>query len=63
MTVPAGGEIGEVRDISRWKAWVATVNGNRQETHTVDQHLYFVSGNAQAITDGKASIINSWLQA
>ncbi|KZT10877.1 RmlC-like cupin [Laetiporus sulphureus 93-53] len=24
-----------------------------EETHHVDQHLYFVSGNAQAITDGK----------
>ncbi|TFY60109.1 hypothetical protein EVJ58_g5359 [Rhodofomes roseus] len=24
-----------------------------EETHTVDQHLYFVSGTAQVITDGK----------
>ncbi|KAH9944723.1 RmlC-like cupin [Amylocystis lapponica] len=24
-----------------------------EETHSVDQHLYFVSGTAQAITDGK----------
>ncbi|KZT71760.1 RmlC-like cupin [Daedalea quercina L-15889] len=24
-----------------------------EETHTVDQHLYFVSGSAQAITNGK----------
>ena len=56
MTIPVGGEIGEVRihgntaclTVSRLIAEVLA-----QEIHTVDQHLTFHFGNADAIVNGK----------
>lgn len=56
MTIPVGGEIGQVRLVTmRIYALyqVLTALFALQEVHTVDQHLTFHSGVADAIVNGK----------
>lgn len=54
MTIPVGGEIGEV-STRRRSATIARRAAHTfiQEIHTVDQHLSFHSGVADAIVNGK----------